>query len=90
MTITSQSPGTQRWESLELGFMTTESWFGGQMNRSEVGRLAQLVEHRSYKPGVIGSSPVPPTSKSLGETRSRRAGGGVSKGSIRGQVIAER
>ena len=29
-----------------------------------VGRLAQLVEHQSYKLGVTGSSPVPPT-KSL-------------------------
>lgn len=26
------------------------------------GRLAQLVEHQSYKLGVTGSSPVPPTS----------------------------
>ena len=25
------------------------------------GRLAQLVEHQSYKLGVTGSSPVPPT-----------------------------
>ena len=25
------------------------------------GRLAQRLEHRSYKPGVIGSSPIPPT-----------------------------
>ena len=25
------------------------------------GRLAQLVEHRSYTPVVTGSSPVPPT-----------------------------
>jgi hypothetical protein len=25
------------------------------------GRLAQLVEHRLYTPGVTGSSPVPPT-----------------------------
>ncbi len=27
------------------------------------GRLAQLVEHQSYKLGVTGSSPVPPTIK---------------------------
>ncbi len=26
-----------------------------------VGRLAQLGEHRPYKPRVTGSSPVPPT-----------------------------
>jgi hypothetical protein len=26
------------------------------------GRIAQLGEHRPYKPGVTGSSPVPPTS----------------------------
>ncbi len=26
-----------------------------------LGRLAQLGEHRPYKPGVTGSSPVPPT-----------------------------
>ena len=25
------------------------------------GRVAQLEEHRPYKPGVTGSSPVPPT-----------------------------
>ena len=25
------------------------------------GRIAQLGEHRPYKPGVAGSSPVPPT-----------------------------
>ena len=25
------------------------------------GRLAQLVEHRPYKPAVAGSSPAPPT-----------------------------
>jgi hypothetical protein len=25
------------------------------------GRIAQLGEHRPYKPGVTGSSPVPPT-----------------------------
>ena len=25
------------------------------------GRVAQLGEHRPYKPGVTGSSPVPPT-----------------------------
>ncbi len=25
------------------------------------GRIAQLEEHRPYKPGVTGSSPVPPT-----------------------------
>jgi hypothetical protein len=27
------------------------------------GRVAQLGEHRPYKPGVTGSSPVPPTSQ---------------------------
>jgi hypothetical protein len=27
------------------------------------GRIAQLGEHRPYKPGVTGSSPVPPTSQ---------------------------
>jgi hypothetical protein len=27
----------------------------------EGGRIAQLGEHRPYKPGVTGSSPVPPT-----------------------------
>ena len=27
------------------------------------GRVAQLEEHRPYKPGVTGSSPVPPTKK---------------------------
>ena len=27
------------------------------------GRIAQLGEHRPYKPGVTGSSPVPPTIK---------------------------
>ncbi len=26
------------------------------------GRLAQLVEHQSYKLGVVGSNPSPPTS----------------------------
>ena len=26
-----------------------------------LGRVAQLGEHRPYKPGVTGSSPVPPT-----------------------------
>ncbi len=26
------------------------------------GRLAQLVEHRPFKPRVTGSNPVPPTS----------------------------
>lgn len=25
------------------------------------GRIAQVGEHRPYKPGVAGSSPVPPT-----------------------------
>ena len=28
---------------------------------AENGRIAQLGEHRPYKPGVTGSSPVPPT-----------------------------
>ena len=27
---------------------------------NECGRLAQLVEHRPYKPGVAGSTPAPP------------------------------
>ena len=27
----------------------------------KLGRVAQLGEHRPYKPGVTGSSPVPPT-----------------------------
>jgi hypothetical protein len=27
----------------------------------EFGRLAQLVEHQSYKLGVVGSNPAPPT-----------------------------
>ncbi len=29
--------------------------------RIDKGRVAQLGEHRPYKPGVTGSSPVPPT-----------------------------
>ena len=29
------------------------------------GRIAQLGEHRPYKPGVTGSNPVPPTKKSV-------------------------
>ena len=29
--------------------------------RLDKGRVAQLGEHRPYKPGVTGSSPVPPT-----------------------------
>ena len=29
--------------------------------RVDKGRVAQLGEHRPYKPGVTGSSPVPPT-----------------------------
>ena len=29
----------------------------------KLGRVAQLGEHRPYKPGVTGSSPVPPTIK---------------------------
>ncbi len=29
--------------------------------KCEGGRVAQLGEHRPYKPGVTGSSPVPPT-----------------------------
>ena len=29
------------------------------------GRLAQLVEHQSYKLGVVGSNPSPPTSHLL-------------------------
>lgn len=29
------------------------------------GRLAQLVEHQSYKLGVVGSNPAPPTTKSM-------------------------
>ncbi len=29
------------------------------------GRVAQLGEHRPYKPGVTGSSPVPPTIGSI-------------------------
>ena len=29
--------------------------------RIDKGRVAQLEEHRPYKPGVTGSSPVPPT-----------------------------
>ena len=28
-----------------------------------LGRLAQLGEHRPYKPRVTGSSPVPPTNE---------------------------
>ena len=28
--------------------------------RGDFGRVAQLGEHRPYKPGVTGSSPVPP------------------------------
>ena len=31
--------------------------------RIDKGRVAQLGEHRPYKPGVTGSSPVPPTKK---------------------------
>ncbi len=27
----------------------------------DCGRLAQLVEHQSYKLGVVGSNPTPPT-----------------------------
>ena len=29
--------------------------------RDWIGRVAQLAEHRRHKPGVTGSSPVPPT-----------------------------
>ncbi len=29
--------------------------------KDKYGRVAQLGEHRPYKPGVTGSSPVPPT-----------------------------
>ncbi len=37
--------------------------FGWPRTAAEkAGRLAQLVEHRLYTPGVTGSSPVPPTS----------------------------
>ena len=35
----------------------------------EYGRLAQLGEHRPYKPRVTGSSPVSPTSISMTEER---------------------
>ena len=31
-----------------------------QRGRGDFGRVAQLGEHRPYKPGVTGSSPVPP------------------------------
>ena len=31
------------------------------INIIDRGRLAQLGEHRPYKPGVTGSIPVPPT-----------------------------
>ncbi len=31
------------------------------LKKIEWGRVAQLEEHRPYKPGVTGSSPVPPT-----------------------------
>ena len=36
--------------------------FGFNLNEKvDKGRVAQLGEHRPYKPGVTGSSPVPPT-----------------------------
>ena len=31
------------------------------------GRIAQLEEHRPYKPGVTGSNPVPPTRSCIKE-----------------------
>jgi hypothetical protein len=34
------------------------------------GRVAQLGEHRPYKPGVTGSNPVPPTRKNKGLAQS--------------------
>ena len=33
------------------------------IDKKEVGRLAQLVEHQSYKLGVVGSNPASPTKK---------------------------
>ena len=38
----------------------------------EGGRLAQLVEHRLYTPGVTGSSPVPPIKKGRRTKEGRR------------------
>ena len=39
--------------------------FGWPRTAAEkAGRLAQLVEHRLYTPGVTGSSPVPPIQQS--------------------------
>ena len=41
------------WNTLPVGLFPETATFRG--------RVAQLGEHRPYKPGVTGSSPVPPT-----------------------------
>ena len=48
------SIGLEGHKPLDSGASISEYYWGG--------RIAQLGEHRPYKPGVTGSSPVPPTS----------------------------
>lgn len=47
------SIGLEVHKPLDSGASISEYYWGG--------RVAQLGEHRPYKPGVTGSNPVPPT-----------------------------
>ena len=59
-------PWTNWFLLIEGNRLTGHGWHlytPGLFQRSllALGRVAQLGEHRPYKPGVTGSSPVPPT-----------------------------
>ena len=53
-----------KWESLDLDPEKTSS---PRLHESNLDWIAQLVEHRTFNPRVVGSNPAPVMAKRLHE-----------------------